>query len=564
MGLLPTGTMLRDEAALIHTSPETDTESPILYGTAARAALLRGADQMAGLIVPTLGPVPRTVVVAPILGNEPPEVLDTAATIARRTIELADPFENPGAMLIRDLVLRVADDAGDGGATTAVLTQALLHDGGRLLAGGVNVIRLVRGLRRGLEIALAALDAQTMRIDHPDDIARVARHGVVDQRLADTIGEILDTVGADGIVLVEDAHGTETTHQYVDGVRWESGYLSSHLLPDGEATARVLEPRILLTDLPIERPEQIVPALEACVAAGAPRLVVIAPEVRDAVIATLLANRKRGVLTAALAIGAPSIGYQRTGILGDLAALTGGRFIQSETGGRLARITDADLGSARQVWASRQAFGVIGGRGSREAVRTRLTDVRAELKAGEDDRYTRNSVRERIAKLTGTGAMIRVGAPTQRSRDLLKQQIEATLTSTRLALESGVVAGGGGALLACAEAVKCEAGRDDEGAGLGLLARALTSPAVTIARNAGYDGRAIVHQWRAREVGSAFDVLKGAWVDAHASGLVDAVGVVKTALEAAVSTAATALTVEVLIRRRDPLRRIRGSWKGGG
>ena len=207
------------------------------------------------------------------------------------------------------------------------------------------------------------------------------------------------------------------------------------------------------------------PALEACVAAGAPRLVVIAPEVRDQVIATLLANRERGVLAAALAIGAPSIGYQRTGILGDLAAMTGGRFIQSETGGRLERVTEADLGSARQVWASRQAFGVVGGRGSREAVRKRLVDVRSELKAGEDDRYTRNMIRERIAKLTGTGAMIRVGAPTQRSRELLKQQIEATLTSTRLAMETGVVAGGGGALLACAEAVEQQAGRDDEGRG---------------------------------------------------------------------------------------------------
>jgi chaperonin GroEL len=291
--------------------------------------------------------------------------------------------------------------------------------------------------------------------------------------------------------------------------------------------------------------------------------VVIAPEVKDAVIAMLLANRQREVLTAALAVGAPSIGYQRTGILGDLAAVTGGRFIHSETGGRLERVTADDLGSARQVWASRQAFGVVGGRGSREDVRKRLIDVRAELKAGEDDRYTRNTIRERIAKLTGTGAMIRVGAPTQRSRDLLKQQIESTLTSTRLALEAGVVAGGGGALLACADAVAAEATRDDEGAGLALLARALAAPAMTIARNAGYDGRAIVHQRRSQEAGSAFDVLKGAWVDAESSGLVDSIGVTRTALDAAVSTAATALTIEVLIRRRDPLRRIRGSWKGG-
>jgi chaperonin GroEL len=371
------------------------------------------------------------------------------------------------------------------------------------------------------------------------------------------LGEILDTVGPDGIVMVESAHGTETGHQYVDGVRWDGGYLSSHLMPLGETTARVLDPCILITDLTVERPEQIVPALEACVAAGTPRLVIIAPEVRDAVIAMLLANRQREVLTAALAVGAPSIGYQRTGILEDLAAMTGGRCVRTELGNRLENVGYDDLGSARQVWASRQAFGVVGGHGDRAAVRKRLADVRAELAAGQDDAYTRTKVRERLARLTGTGASIQVGAPTQRSRDLLKQQIEAAVTSTRLAVESGVVAGGGGALLACAATLERQAGAGDHGAGVRLLARALTAPAQVIARNAGLDGRAIVHQRPADDTPSAFDVLAGAWVDARASGLVDPVGVTRAALEAAVSTAATALTAEVLIRRRDPLSRIR-------
>ena len=381
------------------------------------------------------------------------------------------------------------------------------------------------------------------------------------------LGEILDTVGPDGIVLVEDGHGTETTHQYVDGVRWDGGYLSSHLVPLGESTARVLEPRILITDLAVERPEQIVPALEACIAAGAPRLVVIAPEVRDVVIAMLLANREREVLTAVLAVGAPSIGYQRTGILEDLAAITGGRCIRSELGDRLERVGPDDLGSARQVWATRQAFGVVGGRGDKAVIRKRLVDVRAELQAGQDDSYTRTKVRERLARLTGTGAMIQVGAPTKRSQELLRQRIEATVTSTRLAMEAGVVPGGGGALLACAADLACQAsagggrtGADwttDERAGLRLLAQALTAPARVIARNAGFDGRAIVHQWPNRGDATAFDVLQGRWVDARASGLVEPVSVTRTALEAAVSTAVTALTAEALIRRRDPLRRIR-------
>ena len=532
-------------------------ESPIRYGLQARAALLRGADQMAALVAPTLGPVARTVAIAPILGSDPPEVLDTAETIARRTIELADPFENAGAMMLRDMILRVAERVGDGGATSAVLVQALLRDGGRLLAGGLDVSALCQGLRDGLILALTTLDAQAWRIDHPDEIAGVASHSLSDPALAEMLGEILDTVGPDGIVMVENAHGTETSHQYVDGVRWDGGYLSSHLLPFGETTARVLEPRILITDLAVERPEQIVPALEACVAAGTPRLVIIAPEVRDAVIAMLPANRQREVLTAALAVGAPSIGYQRTGILEDLAAITGGRCVRTELGDRLENVTYDDLGSARQVWASRQAFGVVGGHGDRAAVRKRLAAVRAELAAGQDDAYTRTKVRERLARLTGTGASIQVGAPTQRSRDLLKQQIEAAVTSTRLAIESGVVAGGGGALLACAATLERQAGTGDHGAGVRLLARALTAPAQVIARNAGLDGRAVVHQRPADDTPSAFDVLAGAWVDARASGLVDPIGVTRAALEAAVSTAATALTAEVLIRRRDPLSRIR-------
>ncbi|MGE3272533.1 MAG: chaperonin GroEL [Chloroflexota bacterium] len=544
-----------------YTADSDDTasqrESPIRYGSAARAALLRGLDQMAALIAPTLGPVARTVAIAPIIGSEPPEVLDTAATIARRTIELADPFENAGAMMLRDLVLRVAEQAGDGGATTAVLTGALLHDGERLLAGGVDVVGLCQGLRDGLSIAVGELERQSWRIDHPDEIARVALHTVGDAHLAEMIGEILDTVGPDGIVLVEDAHGTETIHQYVDGVRWEGGYLSAHVLPPGETTARLLEPRILITDYAIQQPQELVPALEACVAAETPRLVVIAPEVQAQVISMLLANRDRGTLAGVLAVQAPSIGYQRTGILGDLAAITGGRFIHSEFGDRLERVTADDLGSARQVWATRQAFGIMGGRGDRAVIRQRLTDVRAELAAGQDDRSTIARLRERIAKLTGTGASIQVGGPTKRAQELLRQRVDAAVTSTRTALQAGVVAGGGGALLACARTLECQATSGPHGDGIRLLARALSAPARVIIRNAGRDSIAIVHQGRKQPPGMAYDVLRDAWVDARETGLVEPLGVTRAALEAAVSTAATALTAEVVIRRRDPLRRIR-------
>lgn len=512
---------------------------------------------MTALVAPTLGPVARTVAVAPIIGDDPPEVLDDAATIVRRTIEIDDPFENAGAMLARQLVLEVTERAGDGGATTAVLARALLHEAGRLVAGGVNVVKLCQGIRQGLGAVVAALEAAAWRIDRPEEIASVALHGVGDPTLADVIAEILDTVGPEGVVLVEDSRGTTTTHEYLDGVRWDGGYLSAHLLAAGEATARVLEPRILLTDQELARPEQVVPALEACIAAGAPRLVVVAPEVRDAVIATLAANRERGVLDAALAIRAPSIGSQRTRILEDLAALTGGRCFRAETGDALERATLADLGSARQVWATRQAFGVLGGRGDRAAVRQRVTEVRAELASVQDDPYLKSKVRERLAKLTGTGATIQVGGPTRRAQELLRQRIEATVTTTQLALAEGVVPGGGTAPLLGVPPLERLGLTGDAAAGARVLARALAAPARVIARNAGLDGRAIAHHLLTDHQGETFDVVRQAWAEPRASGLADPLGVSRAALEAAVSAATTALTVEVLIRRRDPLRRIR-------
>jgi len=529
---------------------------PMLFGDAARAALLRGVEQMVALLAPTLGPVPRTVAVAPTVGSDPPEVLDDAATIARRTIELSDPFENAGAMLVRSVVLEAVEGAGDGGATTAVLLRALLHGACRQVAAGANVVALSRGIQRGLERVKAALEQQAWQIDGPEEIARIAAQGVGDDDLAVTIGEIVDTVGPDGIVLVQEGRTTETTHEYVDGVRWDGGYLSAYLLAPGESTGRVVEPRILLTDQPITRTEQLVPVLEACVAAGEPRLVVIAPELSDAALALLLANRDRGTLEGALAILAPSLGYQRTGILEDLAAITGGRCLRAEFGDQLEQVTLADLGTARQVWATRQAFGVVGGRGDRAVIRRRVEEVRAELAAGQDDPYVRSKVRERLAKLIGTGVTIQVGAPTARARELLKQRVEAALTTSRLALEQGVVAGGGMGLLGCARALDGLGVAGDEALGVRCLQQALAAPLRTIAENAGLDGRALVRQARTQE-GRAFDIVRRRWDDARDGGVVDPLGVTLNALDAAVSAATTMLRVEVLIRRRDPLRRFR-------
>jgi chaperonin GroEL len=462
-------------------------------------------------------------------------------------------------MLVRGTVLEIGERAGDGGATTAVLTRALLQEACRQVAAGANVVHLVRGIRLGLEQVRGRLEGQSWQIDGPDEIASIARQSVGDEQLAEMIGEIVDAVGADGIVLVQESRSTETTHEYVDGVRWDGGYLSQYLLPSGESTGRVVEPRILLTDQPIIRPDQLVPALDACVAAGEPRLVVIAPELSDAALAVLLTNRERGALEGVLAIQAPSLGNQRAGILQDLAAITGGRCIRAELGDRLERLTLADLGTARQVWATRQTFGVIGGRGDKATIRKRVEEVRAELTAGQDEPYIREKVRERLAKLIGIGAIIQVGAPTRRAQELLKERVEAALATCRLALDQGVIAGGGMALLRCASDLNGLDVTGDEALGVQVLGRALAAPAETIAANAGLDGRAMAwqaHQW---QDGQVFDVVRQCWDDARDCGVVDPLRVVIGALEAAVSAATTMLAVEVLIRRRDPLRRWRNA-----
>jgi len=356
----------------------------ILYGEAAHAALLRGAERMARLLRPTLGPVARTVAIDRLVGSRPPEILDSGATIARRTLQIRDPFEDMGAMIVRHVAWRVFDQVGDGSVTAAVLCHAALREAGRVIAAGAQPVAVRHGLEQALAVAVTELQAQARAINSPEAIAHAIAGTIRNDKLADLIGEVVDSVGPDGAILVEGAEGTETVAEYVDGVRWNEGFHSSFLLPDRDATSgRLLEPRILLTDHTIDRAEQLVPALEACVAAGHKNLFIVAPEVRDAAIGLLVVNREKGVIDGALAVKAPSFGAQRTGILEDLAAITGGRFVSQERAERLEDIALPDLGLARQAWATRLAFGVIGGRGDRGAIRqTYLFDTEGDHTPG--------------------------------------------------------------------------------------------------------------------------------------------------------------------------------------
>jgi chaperonin GroEL len=534
----------------------------ILNGPSARAALVRGIDLMTNLLRPTLGPLPRTVAISPILGSQPPEILDSAAVIARRTVQLTDPFEDMGGMLVRHLAWRVFDRVGDGSATAAVLAQALVHAGARYIAAGGNPVSVMRGMQCGLAVATAELRRQARTIDGPAEIASVVAGIVRRADLAEMLGEVVDAVGSDGAILVEDAHGTTTVHEYMDGVRWNEGFVSSFLLRSDETTTtRVLNPRVLITDWSLERAEQLLPTLEACVAAGERTLFVVAPEIRDSAVGLLVANRERGLLDAVVAVRAPAVGEQRVRILQDIAVITGARCINQERHDRLADVTIDDLGKARQAWATRFAFGILGGQGTKMAIRQRLTEVRAELHAvDKDDVYTTAKIQERIGKLAGTAVTIHVGAATKAEQQDLKLRIEAAVRSARAAVQEGVVPGGGAAMLACIPALEALQLSGDEAVGVAALAHALAEPMRVIARNAGLEAGPIVDH--ARRLGlqrdglQVFDVVRQAWVDPWSAGLVDPLSVALAALETSLSMARLALSAEVLVRRKNPPRAV--------
>jgi chaperonin GroEL len=527
----------------------------VLCGDDARAALLHGVDLMAAIVRPTLGPLARTVVIAGQFPNATPEILDHAATIMRRTIQIGDPFADMGAMLIRHLAWTVFTRAGDGAATAVTLAHALLHAAAPSMATGADPMALRRGIAAGLLVARQELQSQARPVESAVVAGCIA--GIVrDPALAATISELVEAVGPDGAVLIDEWQGTTTTAEYLDGLRWKGGLLSSSLLGVGETVGRLIEPRILVTDCPLTTAADLLPILEACVAAGERQLLIVAPEVGAAALAILIVNRERGVLNGVLAVRAPGTGAQQAQILEDIAVATGGHAFLVATGGHLSEATITDLGRARQVWATADAFSILGGRGGKEAIRHRIREVKAALRAAapDDDDNARTHMRERIGKLAGTAALVHVGAPTERARVELRTRVEAAVTAAQAALRDGVVAGGGGALFACIPALERLADRlcGDEALGVRLLARALPAPMRAIAENAGIDTSMIFGDGCTHPTGWTFDARCHQWVDAEEGGILDPFLVVLAALEGSVSAAVMALTTDVLVRHKRP------------
>ena len=519
-----------------------------------RVALQRGVDSMVNLIRVTLGPNARAVAIASTVANDrAPEVLNDGATICRRVIELPDPLENMGAMIIRQLTWSTRELVGDGSTTAAVIAQTVLAEANRYTASGGNVMFMKAGVEKGLEVALAALDRQSKTIEDPDDMASLITGVTADPDIGTMFGEIFDIIGPDGVVVVQDSRGVTVEREYVEGVQWDQGYLSPYMVTNSDRMETVLEDAvILLTDRNITTSKELLPILEQVRQAGFKNLMIVANEVSGDALSLLVANKMEGVLTT-LAVKAPGYGDRRAAILEDIAVITGGKVIIQDAGMTVEGAKLEHLGRAQRVWADRANFNIMGGWGSPQAVRERVAFVKKQIPLLAKEEYELNKARERLGKLTGGIAVVNVGAPTELAQKEMRLRIEAAVAAMRACGESGVVPGGGVALLAAARAVRAvEAADEDEAFGLRILASALQAPTRWIVRNAGLDPNPVIAELERRPEGWGYDVITGEYCDVAGAGIRDPHPVIRTAVIKGVSGALMAMTTDALVVHKKP------------
>jgi chaperonin GroEL len=517
----------------------------ILFDERARVALRRGVDRMANALRVTLGPRGRHVLLA--RPASAPAITNDGVTIAR-DIELADPFENAGAQLVREVCVKTNEVVGDGTTTAAVLAQAIVRGGLRRVAAGGNGVRVQRGLQRAVAAAVEAVRAQAAPVSGRAEVARVAAvAGADDPALGALLADAAERAGRDGVITVEDAPGMETRLEVVEGMQLDRGWVSPYFVTEAETMRVVLEqPLILLYDRRLSALEPLLPVLQRAAAENRP-LLVIAEDFEGDALAALVVNRLRGTL-AVCAVRAPAFGDKRRALLDDIAVLTGGRVVSEEAGFRLESTGLAELGRVRRAVITRDETTLVGGAGG-GAVVERIAALRRELARAESG-FEREAVRERLARLQGGVACVHVGAPTELEQKEKRSRVEDALAAVRAAVEEGVVPGGGIALLRAAAAVRAvreQGANDDERAGAEVLEQALLEPARAIADNAGADGAAIVATLRGAEGATGFDALSGRITDLVAAGVVDPAKVSRTALVNAASIAGLLLTTEALI-----------------
>ncbi len=517
----------------------------IQFGEEARRSLEKGVNALADTVRITLGPKGRNVVLDKKYGA--PLITNDGVTIAKE-IELEDPFENMGAQLVKEVSTKTNDVAGDGTTTATLLAQAIIREGLRNLAAGANPMILKKGIEAATEAAVNGLKEQSQPINGKQAIAQVAANSAADETIGQLISDAMETVGADGVITVEESKTMNTGMTTVEGMQFDRGYSSAYMVTDTEKMEAVLDdPLILITDKKISAIQEVLPVLEQVVQTGK-KLLIIAEDVEGEALSTLVVNKLRGTFTC-VSVKAPGFGDRRKEMLQDIAILTGGTVISSETGMELKEATIDMLGKARQVKVNKENTTIVDGAGDKDAIKARIGQIKAQIAETTSD-YDREKLQERLAKLAGGVAVIQVGAATEVEMKERKMRIEDALSATRAAAEEGIVPGGGIALLNVIPKVAgiLDNYAGDAKTGVQIVLRALEEPIRQIALNAGIDGSVIVdHIKNAKKPGYGYDALKGEYVDMVERGIIDPTKVTRSALQNAASIAAMILTTESLV-----------------
>ena len=517
----------------------------IKRGDEARKALEAGVNQLADTVKVTLGPKGRNVVLDKKFGS--PLITNDGVTIAKE-IELDDPFENMGAQLVKEVSTKTNDVAGDGTTTATLLAQSIIHEGLRNLAAGANPIVMKKGMSKAVEAAVNAIRENSQKVNGSDDIARVGAVSSGDETIGKLIAEAMEKVGHDGVITIEESKTAETYSDVVEGMQFDRGYITPYMATDMEKMEAVVDDAyILITDKKISVIADILPLLEQMVQSGK-KLMIIAEDVEGEALSTLLVNRLRGTLNV-VCVKAPGFGDRRKEMLQDIAILTGGQVISEELGYDLKSATIDMLGRARQVKVNKENTVIVDGAGDKEAIKARVAQIRSQIAVTTSD-YDKEKLQERLAKLAGGVAVIKVGAATETEMKEKKLRIEDALNATKAAVEEGIVAGGGVAYVNAVPAVEALVNdvEGDEKTGVRIIAKALTEPMRQIATNAGIDGSVVLENVKkADKTGYGFDAYNETYVDMIAAGIVDPTKVTRSALENAASIAATLLTTESLV-----------------
>jgi len=514
----------------------------LLFDETARRSLKRGVDRLAEAVKVTLGPKGRNVVLDKKFGA--PTITNDGVTIARE-IELDDSFENMGAQLLKEVATKTDDIAGDGTTTAVVLGQAIVAEGLKNVTAGASPMGVKRGLEKGVDAIVERLKEHARPVNNSEDIANVAAISAADPAVGELIAEVMDKVGKDGVITVEEGQTIGLEKEYTDGMQFDRGYISAYFVTNADRMECALEDaRILVTDKKISSIQDLLPALEKVVQLGKP-IFIVAEDIDGEALATLVVNKLRGTVSV-LAVKAPGFGDRRKEMLRDIAILTGANVISEEVGRKLDGVTAEDFGSARRIVATKDDTTIVDGGGKPEDIKGRMTQIKAQIEETTSD-YDKEKLQERLAKLAGGVAVIKVGAPTEVELKEKKHRIEDALQTTRAAIEEGLVAGGGVALLQAIPALDALELEGDEAIGVSILRRALEAPVRQIAENAGSEGSVIVAAVRDLPLGHGFDALKGDYGDMFTKGIVDAVKVTRSALQNAASIGAMVLTTETLV-----------------